>query len=135
MKPTTSATAGGILLVGALAGSANATEALVFDNASNQETTVHGDWAFGQFKAECANKWLTGLSEDLTSHVAHAALCDQGGRIATPTSGFRVLDFSRATIDRRPSKRPTGIRTSTRPNAPAPPARRWWPWPRPPAAR
>jgi hypothetical protein len=93
--------AGGILFVGALAGSANATEALVFDNTSVQETTVHGDWASNQFKAECANKWLTGLSENETSHAAHAALCDQGARIAPPTSGWRVLDFSQG--DNRPS--------------------------------
>jgi hypothetical protein len=101
MRPIARATAGGMLLVGALAGRANATEALVFDNTSNQETTVHGDWASNQYKAECANKWLTGLSEDASSHIAHAALCDQGGRIATPTSGFRVLDFSQG--DNRPS--------------------------------
>jgi hypothetical protein len=72
---------------------------LIFRSGDNRQTTATGDWAPGQFKAECSASWVTGISQSSSDHSAHAALCDT--RPLTPGTFLGALDFSQG--DNRPS--------------------------------
>jgi len=89
---------GALLGTGAVAWSLPDT--LVFFGQNARQTTATGDWAVGQWKAECSGSWMTGLSEypsGTSAHAAHAGLCDarpSTGSPTTPGTFLGALDFS-----------------------------------------
>src|SRR4051794_17252880 len=84
-------------------------DTLIFFGHDSRQTTATGDWAGGQWKAECSGSWVTGVSQYPSSHVAHAALCDARPRTerpVTPGTFLGPLDFSQG--NNQPSPWKTG---------------------------
>ena len=90
----------GLLVLGTAAVVRSVPDVLVFRTSDNRQTTASGDWAPGQYKAECSS-WVTGVSESTADHTPHAVLCNLVSGMGTPGVFLGSLDFSGG--DNRPS--------------------------------